>query len=72
MQPTFDRLKKSFMSQKTKPLKWRLETLRDFIIGLRSMEKELCEAMRKDLGRDMFINYFMEISFMEASLVHEI
>ena len=45
--------------------------LEKFYIGLKAMETELCEAMQKDLGRDMFINYFMEISFMEASLKHE-
>lgn len=32
------------------------------------MEEEFCEAMREDLGRDMFINYLMEIMLLESSL----
>lgn len=36
------------------------------------MEQELCEAMSKDLGRDMFMNYLMEITLIEGSLKHEL
>eukprot|EP00354_Favella_ehrenbergii_P012098 CAMPEP_0170461102 /NCGR_PEP_ID=MMETSP0123-20130129/7153_1 /TAXON_ID=182087 /ORGANISM="Favella ehrenbergii, Strain Fehren 1" /LENGTH=465 /DNA_ID=CAMNT_0010726077 /DNA_START=291 /DNA_END=1688 /DNA_ORIENTATION=+ len=45
--------------------------LSKFYDGVKEMQDELCEAMRKDLGRDMFINYIMEIMLIEASLKHE-
>lgn len=35
------------------------------------MENEICEAMRADLGRDLFINYFAEVLFLEASVKHD-
>ena len=36
------------------------------------MEEEFCQAMKADLGRDMFINYLMEIMLLESSLKHEL
>ena len=35
------------------------------------METEICEAMRADLGRDMFLNFIAEVAFLEASAKHD-
>ena len=46
--------------------------LKQFGRGLKIMEKEICEAMRVDLGRDMFVNWIGEVSMLEAGLQHEL
>jgi len=42
-----------------------------FMEGIQTMQTELCEAMRKDLGRDMFLNYVAELAGLEASVLHD-
>jgi len=39
--------------------------------GIKEMETEICEAMRADLGRDMFLNYMAEVAFLETSAKHD-
>ena len=72
VRPTFDKLKQRHNMHRTKTVKWRIDTLKKFQQGIKEMEKELSEAMSKDLGRDMFMNYLMEITLIEGSLKHEL
>ena len=45
-----------------------MEQLSNISKGLREMNDEICEAMRIDLGRDLFINYMGEAVLLEASV----
>ena len=41
-----------------------MEQLGSMSKGLREMNDEICEAMRIDLGRDLFLNYIAEVAFL--------
>ena len=71
VQETYDKLKTAFMTHKTKAYKWRLDQLTGLLNGLKEFEKEVEEAMRIDLGRDLFLSYVAEVSFMEAGIRHD-
>lgn len=71
VQPTFEKLTKAFKTHETKKYKFRLQQLHQVLKGLKEMETEICEAMRSDLGRDMFLNYIAEVAFLEASVKHD-
>ena len=66
-----EKLQKAFKKHETKEYKWRLNQLVQICKGLKEMETEICEAMRVDLGRDMFLNYMAEVSFLEAGAKHD-
>ena len=40
-------------------------------IGLEEMKDEMCEAMRIDLGRDLFLNFIAEVAFLQAAVRHD-
>jgi len=48
-----------------------MEQLGNISKGLREMNDEMCEAMRIDLGRDLFLNYIAEVAFLEAGVIHD-
>lgn len=39
--------------------------------GVTEMNDEFCEAMRLDLGRDLFLNYVAEVLFLQAGIKHD-
>ena len=60
--------KAAFDSGKTKSVDFRVSQLANLKKGLQTMQREMTDAVKKDLGRDYFATWFMEISILE----HEI
>lgn len=62
----------TFATHKTRPLSYRIQQLRNFKQGVRTMTTELSDAVKADLGRDQFTNWFIEINILEHELDHTI
>lgn len=62
VQPTFEKLQKTFKSGKTKYLGWRRDQLNRLIQGCKEMIPEFGDALHKDLGRDRFMTELYEIN----------
>jgi len=54
-------LKKAFFTGKTQDIKWRKRQLNQIKLAFEENEKEMAEALAKDLGREEFSSFFMEI-----------
>lgn len=65
------KLKQAFNTKKTRDLKWRKQQLSQLALGLEEMLPELNEATRKDLGRDDFSTYFLEVSTVVTQANHD-
>ena len=61
VKPTFDKLKRSFATQKTKSYEWRMTQLDSLQKGLEDLKDEIVAATVKDLGRDEFLSYLAEV-----------
>eukprot|EP01065_Artemidia_motanka_P015357 TRINITY_DN191_c0_g1_i1.p1 TRINITY_DN191_c0_g1~~TRINITY_DN191_c0_g1_i1.p1 ORF type:complete len:535 (+),score=213.34 TRINITY_DN191_c0_g1_i1:69-1673(+) len=59
-------LRRAFNSDKTRPLEWRKQQIRQFLKMLREGAGEICAAMKKDLHKSPFESYVTEISLVEA------
>jgi aldehyde dehydrogenase (NAD+) len=70
--PALKKTKNYFMTGKTRPISYRIEQLRLFKKGIQDMETELSDALKKDLGRDNFMNWFTEISGLYSDIDHTI
>ena len=64
-----ERLRKSFASGKTRPLKFRQEQLSGLERLLKECEPEICQAIRKDLGRSELETSIAETSLLRRELV---
>lgn len=72
IEPIFKELKETFLSQKTKPLAYRKQQLRNLLRGLAEMEKEFDRALELDLGCTPFTSfmtsYKVSVSEIEDTL----
>ena len=64
VQTSFEKLKKCFKTGATRKYAHRIAQLDKIWIGLEEMKDEMCEAMRVDLGRDIFLNFIAEVAFI--------
>ncbi|BBN20246.1 hypothetical protein MPTK1_8g17640 [Marchantia polymorpha subsp. ruderalis] len=60
-------LRDVFATGRTKNFKWRVEQLRGLARFASEMEKEICEAVHKDLSKPAFECYTSEIATLERS-----
>lgn len=65
---TVERLRTSFASGRTRPLKYRLEQLSGLGRLLEDCEPEICQAIRKDLGRSELETRIAETSLLRREL----
>lgn len=66
----FNKTKRAFGEGKTKPMAFRVQQLANLKKGLLAMQKELCEEVQKDLGRESFATWFYEFSVIEKEIDH--
>ena len=62
----------TFQSGKTRPIEFRIQQLNNLKRGLQTMQKELQDAVKADIGRDNFITWFMETSLIEKEIDHAV
>jgi len=61
-----ERLRHTFDSGKTRPIKWRLHQLAEIDRMLREHETDIAEALQADLGKCRFEAVMTEVSFVQA------
>lgn len=61
---------RTFLSGKTKPVSFRITQLLNLKKSLSTMEKDLTDAVKKDIGRDAFITWLSEISIIDKEIDH--
>ena len=62
------RLRTSFASGRTRPLKYRLEQLSGLERLLENCEREICQAIRKDLGRNELETRIVETPLLRREI----
>jgi aldehyde dehydrogenase (NAD+) len=67
-----DRARKGFNLGKSKPIAFRIQQLGNLKNGLQTLEKEINEAVQKDLGREAFMTWFTEIAVVQNEIDHAI
>lgn len=70
IQPTHARVNATFLSQKTKPLEYRLTQLRQLWWAIKNAEPELLEACKLDLGKSAFESYLTEIGWCLNDIIY--
>ncbi|EXJ73293.1 aldehyde dehydrogenase (NAD(P)+) [Cladophialophora psammophila CBS 110553] len=63
------RLRSTFFSQKTRPAEFRIKQLRKLYWAIADHEKELLEALSRDLGKGSFEAYTGEINWTQNDIV---
>lgn len=63
-----NKTKKFFATGKTKPLSFRITQLLNLKKGIISMDKDLKEAVKADLGREGFVTWLCEISLLLSEI----
>ena len=58
----FAKVKKTFMSGKTRPYKFRMTQLASLKHGLQTLRADFDKALTADLGKDTFVNWLFEIN----------
>jgi aldehyde dehydrogenase (NAD+) len=66
----YKKTQKQFITGKTKPIAYRISQLINLKNGIATMQKDLSDAVQKDLGRESFSTWFTEISLIEKELEH--
>ena len=64
--------KAAFFNVRTRPLEFRLQQIKALLRGIKKERKALCEALRKDLGREEFASWFYELALVEQECEHVI
>lgn len=64
-----DRLNRTFLSHKTRPLAWRLTQLRKLWWGLKDNEEQLFEACKLDLGKSRYESYISEVGWVLNDII---
>jgi beta-apo-4'-carotenal oxygenase len=65
------RLRKTFFSQKTRPAEFRIKQLRKLYWAITDHEKELLEALAKDLRKSTFESFTAEINWTQNDIVFQ-
>ena len=63
---------KQFADGKTKPISFRITQLKNLKKGLVTLNNDLVESVRKDLGREQFATWFSEISLLNTEIDHAV
>ncbi|KAK5043446.1 hypothetical protein LTR84_011982 [Exophiala bonariae] len=63
------RLRKTYSSQKTRPAEYRIRQLRQLYWAMVDNEKELLEALDRDLRKSTFETYAAEINFITNEII---
>jgi hypothetical protein len=66
----YKKTQKQFLTGKTKSIAYRISQLINLKNGMATMQKDLTDAVQKDLGRESFSTWFTEISLIEKELEH--
>jgi hypothetical protein len=66
----YKKTQKQFLTGKTKSIPYRISQLINLKNGIATMQKDLSDAVQKDLGRESFSTWFTEISLIEKELEH--
>ncbi|CDW83562.1 aldehyde dehydrogenase [Stylonychia lemnae] len=70
--PAIKKVRKTFDSNITRPLAFRIKQLKNLKDGFIALEKDISEAVRKDLGREAFMTWFGELVIMLGEIDHTI
>ena len=65
------RLRKTFISQKTRPTDFRIKQLRKLYWAIADHEKELVEALARDLHKGAFETYVAEINWTQNDIIFQ-
>ena len=65
------RLRKTFISQKTRPTDFRIKQLRKLYWAIADHEKELVEALARDLHKGVFETYVAEINWTQNDIIFQ-
>jgi beta-apo-4'-carotenal oxygenase len=65
------RVRKTFFTQKTRPAAFRIKQLRALYWAISDHEKELVEALSKDLHKGPFETYAAEINWVQNDIVFQ-
>lgn len=68
---TVSRLRKTFLSQRTRPAEFRLKQLRKLYWAIVDHEKEIVEACQRDLGKSTFEAYTAEINWIQNDIIFQ-
>jgi aldehyde dehydrogenase (NAD+) len=64
--------KEFFQSGKTLPIEFRIAMLKKLYYTVKRYEKEICEALKKDLGKSRFESYMCEIGMVLSEISYMI
>lgn len=67
-----NKARKTFNDKLTIPLQFRINQLLNLKKGMKTLEKDITEAIKKDLGRDYFATWFAEISMLDYEIDHTV
>ena len=68
---TVSRLRKTFFTQKTRPAEFRIKQLRKLYWAIADNEKELLEALARDLRKGTFESFTAEINWTQNDIVFQ-
>ena len=66
----FAKVKKTFMSGKTRPYKFRMTQLASLKHGLQTLRADFDKALTADLGKDTFVNWLFELNLIDREIDH--
>ena len=72
LQAIHSQLNQTFLSQKTKPLSWRITQLRKLWWAIKDREAQLTEALKRDLSRPVYEAYYTEIGWVLNDIIFTI
>lgn len=64
------RLRKTFLTLKTRPADFRLKQLRKLYWAIADHEKELLEACKRDLGKGLFEAMVSEVDWVKNDIIY--
>ncbi len=65
------RLRRTFISQKTRPADFRIQQLRKLYWAIADHEKELVEALARDLHKSEFETFVAEINWTQNDIIFQ-
>lgn len=69
--PIVSRLRKTFFSQKTRPAEFRIKQLRKLYWAIADHEKEILEALQRDLRKSTFESFTAEINWTQNDIIFQ-
>ena len=65
-------LKRSFLTGKTRKVRWRKQQLSQLLLAFSEMEKLLTKALKVDMGREEFTSFLTEVSIIKQKAQNDL